>query len=62
MAATVIVPATGPTALKIKAPSFRLRPLAVRGIPIARETRDLAADIPISLFHENPPKFLRFVI
>src|ERR1019366_9449984 len=55
-AATANVPATGPTALKTEAPSFLRRPLAVSGIPIVRETRDLNADIPSSLFHEKPPK------
>lgn len=37
-------------------PIFLWRPLLVRGTPILREIRDFAADIPIALFHENPPK------
>src|SRR5712691_10402360 len=47
-----------PTALNTEAPSFLRRPLAVRGIPILRDIRDLKADIPTSLLHENPPKFI----
>jgi hypothetical protein len=57
-AATATVPATGPSALKMVAPSFLCRPLAVSGMPIALETRDFAADIPNNLFHEKPPRFI----
>ena len=58
MAATAIVPVTGPTALKMEAPSFLWRPLAVSGIPIALEVRDLSVEIPKNLFQENPPLFI----
>jgi hypothetical protein len=43
----------------MEAPSFLRRPLAVRGIPIFRDTRDLKADIPRNRFHENPPEFIQ---
>jgi hypothetical protein len=37
-------------------PTFRWRPLLVKGIPIRRDSRALAAESPIALFHEKPPK------
>ena len=57
-ATTANVPATVPTALKMEAPSFLRRPLAVRGIPIFRDIRDLNAEIPSNRRHENPPQFM----
>jgi len=39
-------------------PIFLSRPLLVKGIPIDRESRDLAAEIPRNLYHENPPRFI----
>jgi hypothetical protein len=49
-----------PNILKMEAPSFLRLPLAVNGIPILRDTRDLNAEIPKNLLHENPPKFIPF--
>ena len=43
-------------------PIFLCRPLFVSGIPIVRETLDLAADIPTNLFHENPPRFISLLL
>jgi hypothetical protein len=42
-------------------PSFRSRPLLVRGIPMRRESRDLAAEMPTARFHEKPPRFIRLI-
>jgi hypothetical protein len=39
-------------------PPVTILPLLVSGIPIEREIRDLAAEIPKSLFHEKPPRFI----
>lgn len=39
-------------------PIFLSLPLFVKGIPIFLEIPDLNAEIPTSLFHEKPPKFI----
>ena len=39
-------------------PIFRSLPLLVSGMPIDRESLDLAADTPVNRFHENPPLFI----
>lgn len=39
-------------------PAFLCLPDLVSGIPIFLEIRDLAAEIPSNLFHENPPLFI----
>lgn len=36
-------------------PTFRCLPDLLHGIPVARLIRDFAAEMPVSLFHENPP-------
>jgi hypothetical protein len=41
----------------ISAPSFRCRPLRVSGIPMRRESRAFAAEIPKNRRQEKPPKF-----
>ena len=43
------------------APNFLCRPDRVKGIPILREIRALAAEIPTSLLHEKPPLFISFL-
>ncbi len=43
-------------------PILRSRPLFVSGMPIVREIRDLAAEIPTNRFHENPPKFILMLL
>jgi hypothetical protein len=49
--------ATG-RAQPIIAPNFRCRPDLVKGMPILRESRALAADMPKNLFQEKPPLFM----
>jgi hypothetical protein len=44
----------GPSA----APTFRSRPVLVKGIPVFLDIRALNAEIPSSRFHENPPMFI----
>jgi hypothetical protein len=39
-------------------PIFRSLPLLVKGMPIDRDIRDLAAEMPVNLFHEKPPLFI----
>jgi hypothetical protein len=39
-------------------PIFRSLPLLVKGMPIERDIRDLAEEMPVSLFHEKPPLFI----
>jgi hypothetical protein len=43
-------------------PIFLSLPLLVSGMPMDREIRDLAAEIPKNLFHENPPRFILFLL
>jgi hypothetical protein len=40
------------------APNLRCRPDLVKGMPIFRLIFDLAWEIPMSLFQENPPLFI----
>jgi len=40
-------------------PSFRCRPERVRGMPVRRDSRALAAEIPTARFHENDKPYLR---
>jgi hypothetical protein len=40
------------------APTFRCLPERVSGIPILRESRAFAAEMPINLLQENPPLFI----
>jgi len=41
-------------------PIFRCRPDRLEGIPICREIRALAAEIPTKRRHEKPPLFTAF--
>src|SRR5580704_1356072 len=43
-------------------PSFRWRPLLVSGMPIRRDSRALAAEIPTARFQEKPPKPILFQV
>jgi len=43
-------------------PILRSRPLLVSGMPMDLEILDFAAEIPTNLFHENPPKFILFIL
>jgi hypothetical protein len=44
-----------PSSFKIKAPSFRSRPLRLSGMPMERDTLDLNAEMPNKRRQENPP-------
>jgi hypothetical protein len=39
-------------------PNLRCLPDLVKGMPILRESLDLAAEIPRRRFQENPPRFM----
>lgn len=41
-------------------PILRCRPERDSGIPVLRETRPFAAEIPLARFHENEKPYLRF--
>ena len=50
------------TIFMMNAPSFRCLPDLVKGMPIFREIFALRAEIPISRFHENPPRFINLFL